>query len=373
MEIERERLVRNLQSLVKIPSFRDSLEVSRWIKNELEGLGYSAWSDEEGNLIAEVGKGPGFILNAHMDTVEPGERWKHDPFGGEIANGRIYGRGASDCKAGVAAMLELARMLRGEKLSKRVVFTFTAFEEGYPLEKNGLYRTLPRLKDIEKGLILEPTTKGNTIGIGVGCRGSAGYIIEILGERGHSAYFMDDKNPIYKFIKFLQELKKIPTKTVNVELVSQEISDKSTVTEICAQEGPNVVPSKCVISLDRRTLPEEDPGEFRIKIESVCRKTLGKDFKINEVRRMKGYLFNDRVFLDICKDAVKSIGSKPEPHVEKGRIDATILYNFANIGTFMMGPGDISQAHNIDEHCEIEGLVKATEAVLAVIKKWDKS
>lgn len=371
--IEKDGLVKNLQSLVKIPSFKDSLEVSRWIKNELEGFGYDVDSDEDGNLIAETGNGPGFILNAHMDTVEAGDGWKHDPFGGVIEDNKIYGRGASDCKAGIAGMLEIARVLKKETINKRVVFTFTAYEEGYPLEKNGLYRILPKLKDIKKGLIMEPTTDGRKIGIGVGCRGSACYVIDILGERGHSAYLTDEKNPIYRFPKFLEEIKKIPNNSVIIELLGQEISDKNTVTEICAQEGPNVIPSKCRISLDRRTLPEEDPGEFRSKLESVCKKTLGKDFKINEIRGMKGYLFSDKTLMDICIDAVKSTGSKPEPRVEKGRIDATILYNFANIGTFMMGPGDIGQAHNLDEYCEIEGLQKATEAVLAVIRKWDKT
>jgi succinyl-diaminopimelate desuccinylase len=369
--IDRGRLVRNLQSLVKIPSSRDSLGVSRWIKNELEGIGYKVWSDTDGNLIAEVGKGPGFILNAHMDTVEPGDGWKHDPLGGEIVGGKVYGRGASDCKAGVASMLEIARALKKDSPKKRVVFAFTAFEEGYPLEKNGLYRILPHLKGIEKGLILEPTMKGGTVGIGIGCRGSAGYILEILGKRGHSAYVGDEMNPIYRFPGFMQELRKIPVKYAKIKLIDEDVPDKTTVTEIRAEEGPNVVPSKCMVSIDRRVLPEEDPSGFRSVVESVCRKTLRGRFRLREIRGMKGYIFDDGEFLRMCKEAVKSVGSKPVPMFERGRIDATILYNFAKIGTFMMGPGDIRQAHNFDEYCEIEGLVRATEAVLAVIRKWD--
>jgi len=365
--IEKGNLVKNLQSLIRIPSFMDSTAVSKWIKNELEGLGYEVWSDSDGNLIAETGKGPGFILNAHMDTVEAGDGWKHDPFGGEIENERIYGRGASDCKAGIASMLEIARYFKKNPPERRVVFTFTAYEEGYPLEKNGLYKILPKLKNIEKGLILEPTTKGSKIGIAFGCRGSMRYRLEINGRKGHSAYLPHSANPIYLLPGFLGALSSAPSRKLKIPSIGAEIEDANTVTEVRAHEGRNVVPSKCVVSIDRRALPDELPEEYYETLKSICRKSLGTRFMLRQVSGMQGYLFEDRDFIDMCSDAVKSAGFMPEPRFEMARIDGCILYNFAKIGTFMMGPGDIGQAHQLDEYCEIEGLVKATEAVLNVI------
>jgi len=372
MKINKDRLVKTLQSLVRIPSFEDSIAVSRWARNELEGLGYKVDSDNDGNLIAEIGKGPGFILNAHLDTVGPGDGWKHDPFAGVIENGRLYGRGSSDCKAGVAAMLEIARILLEEKSKKRVVFTFTAFEEGYPLGQNGVYNILPKLHDIEKGLMLEPTTRGNTIGIAVGCRGSAHYRVDILGKRGHSAYFPVSDNPVYKFPRFLQELMKVPKKRMKVKVLDEHVEDKVTVTEICAQEGPNVVPGKCAVMTDRRSLPDEKADEFFKTLQAVCKKSLGKDFRLQQESGLQGYVFEDGKFLEMCKKAVGSVGCRPNPRFELARTDACILYNFGGIGTFMLGPGDISQAHQIDEYCELPGLSKTTQAVLAVIKSWDK-
>ncbi|MBN1896381.1 MAG: M20/M25/M40 family metallo-hydrolase [Candidatus Aenigmarchaeota archaeon] len=365
--IKEKNLVKNLQSLVKIPSFRDSIEVSKWIKNELEDFGYDVWSDEDGNLITEIGEGPGFILNAHMDTVEAGDGWKHGPFRGKVADGKIYGRGSSDCKAGIASMIEIARVLRKNPPDRRIVFTFTAYEEGHPPEKNGLKRVLPRLKNIEKGLILEPTISGKKIGIGVGCRGGMGYVIDIIGEMGHSAYYQNDKNPIYRFPHLLRKIEKLPQRKMNIEIIGEEITDKNSVTEIMAKEGPNVIPSRCTISLDRRALPDEKPGDFRPEIEKVCKNVLGKDYSIHEVRGLQGYLFDDEKFLSECERSVEKAGMKPDARFEKARIDGCILYNFAGIGTFMMGPGSIEQAHQLDEYCEIEGLVKATEAVLNVI------
>jgi succinyl-diaminopimelate desuccinylase len=371
--IDRERLVRTLQSLVKIPSFEDSVAVSRWIRNELEGFGYDVWSDRDGNLIAEIGNGPGFILNAHLDTVAPGDGWKHDPFGGEIDNGRVYGRGASDCKAGVASMVEIARILKaGEnELKKRVVFTFTAFEEGYPIEQNGIYRILPKLKSIGSGLVLEPTVHGNTMDVVIGCRGSMHYNLRIMGKRGHSAYPWLSDNPIYKFPALLEQIKKFPKKSMKIGMLGREIEDLITVTELCAKEGRNIIPAKCEVTIDRRSLPGESPEESREKLESLCRESLGNDFRLVQESGIQGYCFEDVRFLRMCREAIESAGYVPRTDFLMARIDSAILYNLAGIGTFMLGPGSIGQAHRTDEHCEVGGLSGATKAVLGVIKRWD--
>jgi succinyl-diaminopimelate desuccinylase len=372
--IDKDQLVKTLQSLIRIPSFEDSLAISRWVKDELEGIGYQVWSDRDGNLMAEVGKGPGFILNAHLDTVPPGDGWKHDPFEGKVEKDRIYGRGASDDKGGVASIMEIARALRETKLKKRVVFTMTAFEEGYPIEKNGIYRILPKLKDIEKGIILEPTTHSSDVGISVGCRGAMRYYVTIKGVRAHSAYQPVSLNPIYKFPRFLDAVKEFPKDKMEVGMLGTEVEDRLTVTEICAKEGGNVFPGECSVTIDRRALPTETPEEFHKKMVSICDRSLGKvgkDYGLMKKSGIQGYLYNDREFLKLCESAVRSIKCKPNPHFKLARTDASILHNFAGIGTFMIGPGDMNQAHAKDEHIEIKNLDKVTRAVLAVIKKWD--
>jgi len=359
---------------VKIPSFKDSLGISKWVKKELEGSGYKVDSDEDGNMIAETGnkESPGFILNAHLDTVAPGDGWIHDPFGGEVKDGKLYGRGSSDCKAGVASMLEISRILAKEKLKKRVVFAFTAFEEGYPLEKNGVYRILPKLRNIEKGLIMEPSTQGSEIGIAVGCRGSVHCKIEILGKRGHSSRPDLYDNPIYKFPKLLEEIKNFPSREMDIKIVNQKIRDNMTVTEICAKEGVNVIPGKCEVSIDRRALPGEDPKYAEAELEKICRKVLGDKFRLLETRAIQGYCCEDRKLLGLCKDVIKSKGMKPNPYFLLARIDGSILKNFAKIGTFELGPGSMSVAHEIDEYCELEGFLRTTDIVLEIIRKWDK-
>ncbi|UCD03138.1 MAG: M20/M25/M40 family metallo-hydrolase [Candidatus Aenigmatarchaeota archaeon] len=370
---DKDSLVENLQSLVKIPSFRDSIAISRWIKNALEGIGYKVWSDEDGNMMAEIGAGPGFLLNAHMDTVDAGDGWKHDPFGGEIDKGRVYGCGSSDCKAGIASMLEIARIMKENPPKKRVVFAFTAFEESYPLERNGVYRILPRLEDIEKGLILEPTTHGKTIGIAVGCRGNGFYELDVLGKKGHSGYPQHADNAIYKVPKLLLKIDKFPKRKMKVSITGEEIENSLVVTEICAKEGGNVVPGKCTMTLNTRLLPDDKPEEVLKKLHYLCRDSFGKYYALQEKVVIGGYLFEDREFLEMCKEAITSINCEPKPYFKTARVDGGILHNFAGIGTFVLGPGDIANAHQKDEYCAIEDLHRGTEAILGVIKRWDRS
>lgn len=341
MKIDEERLISTLQSLVRIQSFRDSIAISRWIKDELEGIGYKLYADEDGNLITEIGKGPGFILNAHLDTVGPGHGWKHDPFSGTIQDRKLFGRGASDNKAGVASMIEIARVLKRKKrkLRKRIVFTFTAFEEGYAEGENGVYKILPKLKDIDKGLSLEPSTRGKVIDIAVGCRGSTFYHVEIIGKRGHSSRPLKSDNPIYRFPEFLEEIRKFPKRKMRIPLSNEIAEDQITVTEIQAKEGANVIPSSCSVTLDRRSLPDEKPGEVDGNIEKICRKVFNDRFSISVQVAKQGYYYEDKELLGMCMKAVESLGLKPRPYFEPARIDSSILYNSGKIGTFMMGPG----------------------------------
>ena len=370
--IDKERLVKTLQSLVRIPSFVDSIEVSGWVKKEMEGIGYHVDSDKDGNLIAEIGKGPGFLLNAHLDTVGPGDGWRLGPFSGAIENGRVYGRGSTDCKSGVAAMIEIARILKGG-LKKRVVFAFTAFEEGYPPEKRGAYKIAGKLANIEKGLIVEPTYEGSSLKIYTGCRGNAKYSIDIIGTRGHSAMPGKSDNPIFRFPALLDEIRRFPTRSMEIKAIGKQISDSITVTEICAKEGYNVIPGRCSLTLDRRSLPDEKPGDADEAITRSCKAALGNRFELRRLSATQGYYFNDADFLSLCRKSVISRGLKPTVDFLLAGIDGAVFYNIAGIGTFMLGPGTDGQEHTIDEYCDLEGLYKGTEAVLAVIRSWDGS
>ena len=126
MEVDSARLVRWLQELIRIPSVTgDEGAIAKYVEGELRQLGLEP-SVEANNVFFEIGEGPRcLLLNSHLDTVEVGSGWKRDPFGGAHEEGKIYGRGASDCKGNIAAMLEIARLAKDRALGFRILFTFT--------------------------------------------------------------------------------------------------------------------------------------------------------------------------------------------------------------------------------------------------------
>ena len=108
-------LVACTRALVRIPSVLGHEEaMAIRVRDEMQKLAFDAIeTDEAGNVIGVVNgatSGPTLLFDAHMDTVDvvPREVWAHDPFGAELVDGRIYGRGSSDMKGALAAMLHAA-------------------------------------------------------------------------------------------------------------------------------------------------------------------------------------------------------------------------------------------------------------------------
>lgn len=137
MEVSRDNLIRWLQDLIRIPSVTGKeAKIAGYVRQELQKLGFQPHVKQD-NVFFEVGEGPkSLLLNAHLDTVDVGGDWKHDPFGATLEEGKIFGRGASDDKGNIAAMLEIARLIREKPTDGRLIFSFTTGEEyGTKLEK----------------------------------------------------------------------------------------------------------------------------------------------------------------------------------------------------------------------------------------------
>ncbi len=118
-ETYREELTEFLGDLVSIKSFSaGEREVVQRIRKEMEKVGFDEVRiDGLGNILGRIGSGKNVIaMDAHIDTVEVGNEklWKVDPFGGVVRDGIIYGRGASDQKAGMAAMVYGAKIMKEE-------------------------------------------------------------------------------------------------------------------------------------------------------------------------------------------------------------------------------------------------------------------
>ena len=144
MQISQKNLISTLQELIRIPSVTGNEgTISKFVQNQLEALGLQTTHDEVGNVYCEIGKGKkSLMLNAHLDTV-PAQGYKKDPYRGEKKGNKVIGLGASDCKAGLATMMEIARILDPKKINGKLVLAFTVAEEavleGGRLPKGSMY------------------------------------------------------------------------------------------------------------------------------------------------------------------------------------------------------------------------------------------
>ena len=124
-------LVKFLQDIIRIPSLssQEGAVIER-IREEMEQLGYDEVSvDPMGNLLGRIGNGPRVIaLDGHVDTVDIGDPslWERDPYSGDVENGILYGRGASDMKGGVASSVYAGALLKRMGVPEEVTLYVTA-------------------------------------------------------------------------------------------------------------------------------------------------------------------------------------------------------------------------------------------------------
>ncbi|MEM5872549.1 MAG: M20/M25/M40 family metallo-hydrolase, partial [Candidatus Aenigmatarchaeota archaeon] len=153
------------QELIRINSENppgNEKEIAKYIKDFLDELKISTeiieFEKNRFDVIASIGKGKGLMLNGHLDTVPAGENWKYDPFEGKIVNGKIYGRGASDMKGGLASILTAVKNLSKENFKKKLLLTFVADEEVALKGSEYLIKNKKEIfKDVKYGIIGECT------------------------------------------------------------------------------------------------------------------------------------------------------------------------------------------------------------------------
>ncbi len=180
----------------------------------LETVGFQVWRLPFGttpNLFARRGTaGPHFCFAGHTDVVPPGDGWDGDPFGGEIRDGALHGRGACDMKGAVAAFAAAAADHRG---AGSVSLLITGDEEGPAT--NGTVRVLDWMA--EHGhtpdfcLVGEPTNPAR-LGevIKIGRRGSLNAVVAVHGVQGHAAYPQRADNPVHRLVRALAALTAAP-------------------------------------------------------------------------------------------------------------------------------------------------------------------
>ena len=329
-------------------------------------VAYHEYADGRTSLVARAGGSQGkppLCLTGHLDVVPLGSRkWTRDPFAGEADGDRLFGRGSSDMKAGVAAIMLAARAF-SKKLggTPGIVVVLTAAEEGGCIGSKHLAET--RLLGRAGAIVVGEPTSNYPL---VGHKGSVKFYARFRGVSAHGSMPELGVNAIYKAARALRELEGFDFATAPHAVMGMPTLNVGTM------EGGNTVnavPDSASIGVDIRTVPGMDHEKLVEKLKGL----LGSDVEMDIFSNLKPVWtapddeWMARVF-EICKPVV---GAAPEPRTAPYMTDAAnLLKAYAGAPTVILGPGEAAMAHQTDEYCSMERIRQSVAIYEALIRDW---
>ncbi len=307
------------------------------------------------------------LLDAHQDTV-PVDHMTIDPFAPRVEAGRITGRGASDVKGGLAAMLHAFTRLVKEKPARAasVLLSCTCDEEFGTLGIRhlvGLWTTSGNASQLNRkpdmAIIAEPTN----LDVVVAHRGVTRFRVHTLGRACHSSDPTQGRNAIYsmaRVVTFLEEHANWLTRSVPFHPLCGRPT--MSVGLIHGGQSVNIVPDHCTIEIDRRLVPGEDPSLAWSSVRDKLLERFGPHIKVDEPWISSPALGNhDNASL--TQQLLENVASVAGPHRSIGVAYCThaSTISYAGIPSVVFGPGSIDQAHTADEYIEVQQLDQAAE------------
>jgi len=378
---KREKTISNLRRFIQTPSVAppgDEGKLAPIIAETMENIGMRVHVKEvypdRPNVIGILGdkEKPTLLLDGHMDVVPPGSGWTLDPFSGEIRNDKIYGRGASDMKGGLASMLAAAEALveADVKLNGRFVLAAVSDEE---VLAGGTWKMVSEGFRAEMAIIGEPTN----LGICTAHKGTLGVYISTKGKSAHGSRPQEGINAIVKMSKIICELETFGA-GLNQRKHPQLGNPTLSINLIKGGAKENIVPDSCEIYLDIRTIPGETEESWISEIETFLKELEKRDPQLETSVTRQKYPFKclplqtpaEEEVVQIMKYAVRrALRREPFLTAFDGFTDGSLLSNYAQTPTVVFGPGKISQAHTADEYVEIEQVISAAKVyALAAFK-----
>ncbi len=364
------------RALIRCPSVTPADEGALDVlQNALIGLGFSCTRlpfEDIDNLYAEIGAGgPNLCFAGHTDVVPPGDasEWASPPFGADLINGNLWGRGAADMKGAIAAFAAAAaRALKNDAVKGRLSFLITGDEEAKGV--NGTVRVLQWLHDqkikIDHCLVGEPSNP-DAMGdmIKVGRRGSINCWLTVTGKQGHVAYPHRARNPIPALMRQLLMLSETPLDGGYERFQPSSLQ----VTDIhIGNPAHNVIPGKASARFNIRFNPNWTGASIqewlRSKLDAVAR-DIGATYVLDCVVSGEAFLTTDDRFLALLSDCVEmKTGRRPELSTSGGTSDARFIKDYAPVAEFgLVG----ATMHQVDEHVAVSDIGLLTDIYAAVI------
>lgn len=406
VERRREELFALIRELVRVPSVTGDegavqavvaermgalgLEVDVWEPDAAELAPYAEHVGSFPSLAGRPnvvgtwrgrGTGRSLILNAHIDTVEPGDpgRWTHPPFGGEIAGGRLYGRGACDMKAGLATHLCAVAALKeaGLRPPGDVIVESVISEEDGGV---GTLAAILRGYRADGAIITEPTNLAVIPAQG----GSLVFRLHVRGRSAHACVRDEGVSAIEKFAVLHRALLAFEAErnaAVDHPLYAG-IANKVPINIGVVRGGawPSSVPESLIAEGRAGLVPGEDLETFRQEFVAAVERAADADEWLRRERPRVEWFSGQFAPAEVAHDSplVQAIvGAHAAVTREAARLDAATygadMRHFLIFGAtpcVMYGAGDVRLAHFTDESVPLEDVVTATKTVAVAIAQW---
>ncbi len=346
------------------------------LERVLSGAGFACTRvDRNGtpNLFARWGaKGAEktFGFNGHTDVVPVGDAadWTHDPFGGVIAEGVLWGRGATDMKSGVAAFVAAAvDFVRATPPEGAVILTLTGDEEGPG--RDGTRALLDWMAETGEAmsvcLVGEPTCPDH-LGqmMKIGRRGSLTFQITATGVQGHAAYPHRARNPLHALVDLLGRMTAAP---LDAGTAHFDASTLQITTIDCGNPANNVIPARATATVNVRFNDAHTPDSLRGWAEGLAAEVAaasGVGLAIRTEVSGESFVTPPGPLVDLVAGAVRDLtGVTPEMSTSGGTSDARFVKDHCPVVEF----GLVGQTmHQVDERVEV-AQIGALKAIYAEI------
>ena len=379
--MQREDAVALTRALVQIDSRNPTLSadgpgernIALALGSVLEKWGFSVdvGESDRPNLIARIGPrdSPAIMFAGHLDTVGV-EGMTHDPFSGNIRDGRLYGRGSCDMKSGVAAMCVAALKASeraGSSAAQQIVIAAVTDEE---YESLGMRAMLQSGVTAEYAILTEPTR----LAICPAHRGFVWSEIEFTGRAAHGSRWdigIDAIRHAGLVLTGIDDLDAGALQNRTHPLLGRGSIHAST---IVGGIGMSTYPDKCILRIERRTIPAESADDSLRELRSICDAVRARRPDLDATVRLIAAQEPSDVQVDapVVQSLMKALSEEELNAPVEGLsawTDAALL-NAAGIPAVCFGPGDIALAHAAEEFVPVDEIEKATRVLTRVAFDW---
>jgi acetylornithine deacetylase len=320
------------------------------------------------NVVARAGSGGGrsLMLNGHLDVVGV-EGMTHPPFGAEERNGRLYGRGSADMKGGLAAMCAAAARAAARGIAGEVIVAAVVDEEHTSLGTRELIRRGVRA---DAAIVAEPTR----LAIMPAHKGFAWIEVEVRGRAAHGSRYELGVDAILEAAAVLNELDRLERESLPTRLHPLLGRPSLHVSTIEGGSGWSTYPDRCLIRVERRTVPGEGVDEPLEEVRAAIarardrRASLAAEAHLVLLQAPSDVESNAPIVRALA-DALVERGERVTLGGMSAWTDAALL-NEAGIPAICFGPGDIALAHAAEEWIDVDEIERATVVLETLITRW---